>query len=153
MRGIFRAFGPTPSPIRHLWGIPVDRHAYSLYGYEVLEAPNELNQKPDHLISSFTMGLLWTLERPSKRREQFPSRSWAGWAEQLADHAWGIKEHLDNDTGVKLMLKRVDGSFESLSEYLVVLLNDGGFHPKAWTSTLQIEADVIQLKFNTSKEA
>ena len=71
VRGIFRAFATMPSPIRHVWGIPVDRYAMKSWANScwLLSrlAPEKHREAPfaGYYDSMFSRGLCWYLDQPS----------------------------------------------------------------------------------------
>jgi hypothetical protein len=67
MQGIFQMFSKTEYPIYHIEGVPI------LWATLDTVAP----------VHSFIRGLSWYHPIPGKRRPEFPSWSWAGWAGQL----------------------------------------------------------------------
>ncbi len=60
--------------IYHLWGVPI--HPLALSRFSMAEG----DFKPE---AGLIEGLCWRLAKPGKRREGFPSWSWAGWKGEL----------------------------------------------------------------------
>lgn len=70
--GIFRAFERMATPMRHIHGIPFPQGTSCIN-----ETRRFKNSK--RVWPLFSESLQWRLERPSKRRAEFPSWSWVGW--------------------------------------------------------------------------
>ncbi|KAI8714700.1 HET domain-containing protein [Fusarium sp. LHS14.1] len=120
IRGIFRMFSAMPSPVRHIWG---------------------------HLESKFTRALCWYLGRPSRRREGFPSWSWAGWLGSLAaPYAWGSGYHIAIPANVKVWIQRNDGTYERLSESVIALINNLEDPNSMYRPILRVEALVGKVR-------
>ncbi|KAK3208929.1 hypothetical protein GRF29_69g143538 [Pseudopithomyces chartarum] len=71
--GIFRAFEKLIVPMRHIWGIPFPKET------SVINEAKRFHQKTKRVWPMFSESLQWGLERPSRRRLNFPSWSWTGW--------------------------------------------------------------------------
>ncbi|KAL6353891.1 hypothetical protein LRP88_12886 [Fusarium phalaenopsidis] len=153
MRGIFRAFSSMCSPIRHFWGIPIDRNNGviscwdSLWGGTDPWRPGEA-QKPGYFDAVFTDTLLWHLGGPSHRRGGFPSWSWTGWLGPLRGFsAWGI-ELKGLTMGVKVLLQKNYGTWKRISESVVAEINAGNVSGTVpYSPILRIETWVVQVTF------
>ncbi|RSL53154.1 hypothetical protein CEP54_010570 [Fusarium duplospermum] len=155
LRGIFRSFSSMPSPIRHFWGIPIDRNTWltkpscwaSRWGVDELNRLAEANE-PGYFDAVFADTLLWRLRDASHRRDGFPSRSWAGWVSPLRGFdAWAI-ETRGLTMGVKVLLQRKDGTWKRISEEVVSEIDAGNASGTVpYLHILRIETWVVQVTF------
>ncbi|KAI8664049.1 HET domain-containing protein [Fusarium keratoplasticum] len=153
MRGIFRAFPSMRSPIRHFWGIPIDRNNGirsvwgPLWGGTDPWRPGEA-EKPGYFDAVFTDTLLWRLGGPSRRRDGFPSWSWTGWLGPLREFsAWAI-EVKGLTMGVKVLLQKNDGTWKRISESVVAEIDAGNVSGAVpYSPILRIETWVVQVTF------
>ncbi|KAJ3544818.1 hypothetical protein NM208_g2846 [Fusarium decemcellulare] len=151
MGGIFRAFSSMPSPIRHFWGIPMERNfsGYSNWGlgWDKTASSATIKGRPFYLDSCFADGLGWIPETISYRRDSFPSWSWAGWVVPLRNfEAWHCRD--GGTSVVKTWLQRTDGTYTRISESVISEVDAGsasGAIP--YTQILRIEIRTIQLTF------
>lgn len=125
IRGIFRMFSAMPSPIRHIWGIPTDHY----HSVNSPWPPNKTlirgDEFPGHFDSKFARALCWYLSKPARRREGFPSWSWAGWLGNLApSYPWGVGYRIDKPARVKIWIQKNDGKYDRLSESVVAGMNN-----------------------------
>ncbi|RSL62834.1 hypothetical protein CEP53_004631 [Fusarium sp. AF-6] len=155
MGGIFRSFSSMPFPIRHFWGIPIDRNEWVTRSFWMSSwaIPDETRrvaeaQEPGYFDAVFADTLLWRLRDASHRREGFPSWSWAGWVSPLRDYdAWAIQIR-GLTMGVKVLLQSKDGTWERISEEVVSEIdaaNASGTVP--YSHILRIETWVVQVTF------
>ncbi|KAI8716356.1 HET domain-containing protein [Fusarium sp. LHS14.1] len=154
MRGIFRAFSSMPSPIRHFWGIPIDRNKWLIsscwspfWRGAISWRPDEV-EFPCYFDAVLTDTLLWRLGGPSRRRDGFPSWSWTGWLGPLREFdAWMI-EVRGSTMGVKVFLQKNDGTWKRISESVVAEIDAGNISDTVpYSPILRIETWVAQATF------
>ena len=150
MRGVFRAFASMPSPVRTLWGIPIDRYEGSNSCWpankKVLNAREERFE--GYFDSAFARALCWCLDKPALRREGFPSWSWAGWMGPLRrPYGWGFIKYHFGDSELTIWLQKKDGTYDRLSEAVIDRFDQTSPLAMDYTSILRIEAWVIDVSF------
>jgi hypothetical protein len=152
MGGVFRAFSAMPSPVRHIRGIPTDLY-YSEYIHAVdspwppNKEPLTTDESPGHLDSKFARALCWLPSGPAKRREGFPSWSWAGWVGSLRrSYPWGRGYSVDESPNVKIWLRRNDGTYDRLSESVIASENQQDGSASVYTPILRIEACTMKVR-------
>lgn len=147
IRGIFRMFSAMPSPVRHIWGIPTDYYGPENSPWPPNKTPISACEFPGHLESKFTRALCWYLGQPSRRREGFPSWSWAGWLGSLApSDPWGTGYHISSPADVKVWIQRNDGTYERLSESVIALINNLDDPNSMYRPILRVEALVGKVR-------
>lgn len=67
---------------------------------------NEPNPRRSTRTEQFLTGLCWQLSRPGKRRQGFPSWSWAGWYGALKPH-FEENGYIKNTYGVKIWIDSI----------------------------------------------
>ncbi|KAF5703458.1 hypothetical protein FGLOB1_9070 [Fusarium globosum] len=148
-RGIFRAFSSMPTPIRHFWGIPIEKNANALTSWApnlVTTSPSETHERgPYYLDSCFADGLGWIPETTSLRREGFPSWSWSGWVGPLRSFdTWAAH----NTSDVRIWLQRTDGTYDKISDSVITEIDANKAAGKfPYTQVLRIESRTIQVTF------
>ncbi|KAK3371063.1 heterokaryon incompatibility protein-domain-containing protein [Lasiosphaeria ovina] len=151
MQGIFRAFSTMPSPIRHIWGIPVDRYdsensCWPPNRSPLMQLPGKKDLFAEYYDSVFSRGLCWYTDQPSRRREGFPSWSWAGWTGALRDvYLWGFPSRF-GDSEVKVWLLMEDGDCERLDEQVVSSANWQGALAIPYQPIVRIEAWTVRVR-------
>ncbi|KAM0437847.1 hypothetical protein ACHAPT_002212 [Fusarium lateritium] len=152
MRGIFRAFASMPLPIRHFWGIPMDRNDTTNSGWApTWAATKSFKRTRADPESTFIRGLCWRPERPSSRREGFPSWSWVGWTGPLGPSgSWatgGSKAWPEMPAKV-IWLQRTDGTYKRISESVIAEIDAGNASGDIpYTPILRIETRVFPVSF------
>ncbi|KAK4228747.1 heterokaryon incompatibility protein-domain-containing protein [Podospora fimiseda] len=144
MMGVFSAFSRKSKrvvfPVRQFFGVPIST---GLYYREGLDA-------------AFACAMQWQWvrggEEEIKRREGFPSWSWAGWEEGVfdtsrMDHNYMGMKAVD---GLKFWFQRVeDLGFDRLTETVVQKANRYDGNPLPYTYTLKIESLVCNATIET----
>ncbi|SCO53682.1 related to tol protein [Fusarium fujikuroi] len=130
-RGIFRAFSSMPTPMRHFWGIPLEKNANALTSWApnlVATSWSETDERgPYYLDSCFADGLGWIPEATSHRREGFPN--------------------------VKIWLQKTDGTYDRISDSVVTEIDANKASGKfPYTQVLRMESRTIQVTFRYRPE-
>lgn len=153
MRGTIRTFSSTCSPIRHFWGIPIDRNNGIILVWDPLWGgtdpgrPSEA-EKPGYFDAVLTDTLLRRLGGPSHRRDGFPSWSWIGWLGPLRKfRAWELQVR-GLTMGVKFELQKNDGTWKRTSESVVAEIDAGNISGAVpYSPILHTETWVVQVTF------
>ncbi|RYP46064.1 hypothetical protein DL768_007690 [Monosporascus sp. mg162] len=150
LAGVLRAFSHMPSPVRHYWGIPMDYYPRGGGRWRVNKAPipqtSSWKSFSGYFDAVFARALCWESETQSFRREKFPSWSWTGWMTPLkARYAWGTGYQV-HDSGVKISIRKGDGTFDRLNEALIEKLNVPIPSAIGYMQTLRVEAWAVDLQ-------
>ncbi|KAK8102993.1 Heterokaryon incompatibility protein (HET)-containing protein [Apiospora sp. TS-2023a] len=88
--GVLASAGAPPTPVYHLWGVPLKRH------------------EPYHGRYTFYLGAL--IVDPSERRREFPSWSWLGWSGSVRlNFAVARELHRHDDVGIRYSVQVEEG--------------------------------------------
>lgn len=139
--GILRRFQAKPSFNHNILGIP-------------LKTNSRDNTQPLLNQNLFISSLSWHHTEPPRRRNCFPSWTWAGWEGHL-----GVHRNFGSDgyeTDMRLWIERSDGQRVAWSEYWKEFwTNEGKERCLAHFSCLYVEATVfkVQLSSRSSKKS
>jgi hypothetical protein len=116
MLGIFRAFERGRYAIHHAWGVPIEFDMDLVVWKKQAAMSKQYTAYPWKLCASFARGLCWMPKGPAKRRAEFPSWSWAGWAGPMRE--WPSFEMLSaqENPDVKFRVVLEDGRVADLHE-------------------------------------
>ncbi|OAP59600.1 hypothetical protein AYL99_06898 [Fonsecaea erecta] len=137
-------------PLYHVCGVPilhvtihkVDR---SILGISVANAD-------EVALDGFINGLCWTLERPARRRPDFPSWSWTGWQGVVSRMSWtpGVHKAYGLDLDVSIGPRDQDGPLVPWNRYYEQLRTADESSKDLWTGQshiLEITASAVTVRF------
>lgn len=159
MRGLFRALSSKADPVWQYWGIPTAATAYSRYrdwlirnsspGWGTLTNGQTSKWGPSdeaavRLQAAFCYGLLWAVgaNKKSKRRELFPSWSWAGW---IAPVRWLDFDEIQCSPTLtpRVSAVTIDGKIELLTQGVIEVAaqQNGIYQHLLWLECAMMDFD------------
>jgi hypothetical protein len=133
--GTFHAFENVYGSFRHYWGIPIVPDV-------TLEADRGTIRRSTR-EEQFLTGLCWYFTAGAKRRDGFPSWSWAGWYGRLKPH-FEYDGYVRNTHGVRIWLESI---FPSLLDLQTFCDGPVEHFPRYSNPYILIEAAFLKVRF------
>lgn len=137
--GTFHAFENVYGTFRHYWGIPIVP--------DVTLEPDRGTIRRSTREEQFLTGLCWYFTAGAKRREGFPSWSWAGWFGRLKPH-FEYDGYIRNTHGFKIWLESI---FPSLLDLQTFCDGPTEHFPRYSNPYILIEAVFVKVRFRSSR--
>ncbi|KAE9372755.1 hypothetical protein N431DRAFT_536716, partial [Stipitochalara longipes BDJ] len=103
MQGIFNSFSNGKRPLYQFIGVPIPPAEAKFRNYTSYE---RTNRNPEEC---FLIGLSWYHVKPSRRRQNFPSWSWAGWFGEISPTLMSPSNLYTKIEDIKVWVEEDDG--------------------------------------------
>ena len=157
LRGLFASFSKEIEPTQQFWGLPISPEGYSEYSTVDCRAWGLSGYTSQSLLyTTLAFGLTWHSKSKSRlsRRNGFPSWSWSGWTGPV--RWWPVKPDYpqeEKNTLTHVEVVRTDNETEELTAQLAKsIFEDKNNEACMYTYCLRIEAEILQIKFDSSSQ-